>query len=164
MKDMERINRIQRHSVYQEQYRLLTEAEEERVFCGHSMEHFLDVARLMYIYNLEEQAGLEKELIYAAALLHDIGRYEQLSQGTPHHISSARIAEEIMADCGFEKTEISAVQNAILGHRNARSKEDRDLLTAYLYRADKQSRNCFACQAEQICNWSAEKKNLKIQY
>lgn len=63
----------------------------------------MDVARLMYIYNLEERAGLEKELIYAAALLHDIGRYEQISRGTPHHISGARIAEEIMADCGFEK-------------------------------------------------------------
>ncbi len=158
MKDMERIYRIQRHPVYQEQYRLLIEAEKERIFCGHSMEHFLDVARLMYIYNLEERAGLEKELIYAAALLHDIGRYEQISRGTPHHISGARIAEEIMADCGFGKEEISAVQNAIRGHRNAGSKENRDLLTAYLYRADKQSRNCFACQAEQICNWPIEKK------
>lgn len=161
---MERIYRIQRHPVYQEQYRLLIEAEKERIFCGHSMEHFLDVARLMYIYNLEERAGLEKELIYAAALLHDIGRYEQISRGTPHHISGARIAEEIMADCGFGKEEISAVQNAIRGHRNAGSKENRDLLTAYLYRADKQSRNCFACQAEQICNWPIEKKNLNIQY
>lgn len=44
------------------------------------MEHFLDVARLMYIYNLEDQAGFSKEMIYAAGLLHDIGRYEQMEK------------------------------------------------------------------------------------
>ena len=44
------------------------------------MEHFLDVARLMYIYNLEDQAGFSKEMIYAAGLLHDIGRYEQMKK------------------------------------------------------------------------------------
>lgn len=163
MKRMERIDRIQKHPVYQEQYRLLLEAEKERIFCGHSMEHFLDVARLMYIYALEEKAGLSKELIYAAALLHDIGRYEQIIQGTPHHISSARIAGEIMADCGFGEEEIAAVKRAILGHRSAESKEDKDVLTAYLYRADKQSRNCFACPAESMCDWPEEKKNLRIR-
>ena len=81
---MERIHKIQNHPVYKEEYRLLTEAEKERFFCRHTMEHFLDVARLMYIKNLEEQAGLDKELIYAAALLHDIGRYLQLTEGIPH--------------------------------------------------------------------------------
>lgn len=164
MKDMERIYRIQKHPVYKEQYKLLREAEKTRTFCGHSMEHFLDVARLMYIYNLEEQAGLEKELIYAAALLHDIGRYEEIKRGTPHHISGARMAGEIMEACGFQKAETEAVQRAIAGHRKAESMEAEELLTAYLYRADKQSRNCFSCQAEPLCDWPTEKKNLRIAY
>ena len=38
---------------------------------------FWNVARLMYIYALEEHLELPKELIYAAALLHDIGRAQQ---------------------------------------------------------------------------------------
>ena len=57
---MERIHKIQNHPVYKEEYRLLTEAEKERFFCRHTMEHFLDVARLMYIYNLEDDAGIDK--------------------------------------------------------------------------------------------------------
>ncbi|MDO5337821.1 MAG: HD domain-containing protein [Eubacteriales bacterium] len=161
---MERIHKIQNHPVFTEQYQLLCEAEKNRVFCGHTMEHFLDVARLMYIYSLEAQAGLSRELIYAAALLHDIGRYEQLTKGTAHDIASAALAEGILRDCGFEKEEIAAVKKAILGHRNPESRENPDLLTSYLYRADKQSRSCFACKAQEECDWPLEKKNLKIMY
>lgn len=161
---MERIHKIQTHPVFMEQYRLLCAAEKDRVFCRHTMEHFLDVARLMYIYNLEAGARLSRELIYAAALLHDIGRYEQLVLGTPHDIASAAIAETILKDCGFGDVEIAAVKKAILGHRNPASREHPDLLTAYLYRADKLSRNCFACPSEKQCNWPLEKKNMKIVY
>ena len=57
--------------------------EEERIFCRHDMSHFLDVARLSWIENLEKGLGIEKELIYAAALLHDCGRFRQYEDGTP---------------------------------------------------------------------------------
>ena len=69
---MKRIDQILSHPVFREQFALLQEAEKDRIFCRHTMEHFLDVARLMYIYNLEDQAGFSKEMIYAAGLLHDI--------------------------------------------------------------------------------------------
>lgn len=77
---MKRIDQILSHPVFREQFALLQEAEKDRIFCRHTMEHFLDVARLMYIYNLEDQAGFSKEMIYAAGLLHDIGRYEQMKK------------------------------------------------------------------------------------
>lgn len=159
---MERIKKIQMHTRYRELYDQLYEVEKERAFCRHTMEHFLDVARLMYIYNLEEQAGLAKELIYAAALLHDIGRLEQLTAGTPHDEASARLAAEIMGDCGFAAAEVAAVQRAVLGHRRKDSLASTDALTRYLYRADKKSRNCFCCPAEADCNWPPEKKNMWI--
>ena len=54
---MKRIDQILSHPVFREQFALLQEAEKDRIFCRHTMEHFLDVARLMYIYNLEDQAG-----------------------------------------------------------------------------------------------------------
>ena len=69
--DMDCVNQIWRHPVYQEHYKKIQELESERIFCRHTPEHFLDVARLMYIYALEEHLELPKELIYAAALLHD---------------------------------------------------------------------------------------------
>lgn len=163
-KAMERIHDIQAHPLFQELCEKLQNAEKDRVFCRHTMEHFLDVARLMYIYSLEDGAAVKKEIIYAAALLHDIGRYEQIRYGTPHDIASAGIAETIMRDCGFSQKEIRMVQNAILGHRNPESLTSGDSLTAYLYRADKKSRNCFACSARAACNWTKEKMNLWIEY
>ena len=65
---MKRIDQILSHPVFREQFALLQEAEKDRIFCRHTMEHFLDVARLMYIYNLEDQAGFSKEMIYAAGV------------------------------------------------------------------------------------------------
>ena len=65
---MERIQKILNHPLYQEQFKLLQDAEKDREFCRHTMEHFVDVARLMYIYTLEEKTNVSKELIYACLL------------------------------------------------------------------------------------------------
>ncbi len=37
------------------------EAEKERIFCHHDMNHFLDVARLMYIFSMERGYAFEKK-------------------------------------------------------------------------------------------------------
>ena len=160
---MKRIQAVYSHPLYQEQFSLLTDAEKDRIFCRHTMEHFLDVARLMYLYNLEEHAGLDKELIYAAALLHDIGRYEQIAHGTPHDIASAQMAQQILSETGFTDSEIHQIQDAILHHRGNEA-TGATPLALYLYRADKQSRNCFCCPASLECNWPESKKNLEIDY
>ena len=156
---MERIAAIRRHPRFQAEYGQLWAAEADRPFCRHGMEHLLSVARLMYLYSLEDQSGLPKDLLYAAALLHDIGRYEQISQGTPHHIAGARIAGEILPACGFTPEETAEIQAAILAHRAG---DHAGLLAVYLYRGDKQSRLCFACKAEPECSWPDEKKNMQI--
>lgn len=160
---MKRIQAIYSHPLFQEQFRLLSEAEKDRIFCKHTIEHFLDVARLMYLYSLEDGENLDKEVIYAAALVHDIGRYEQIAIGTPHDIASARMAQEILTDCGFTEDDIHLIQDAVLHHRGNSVTGDTPL-SRYLYRADKQSRNCFCCPASNECNWPAEKKNLEIDY
>lgn len=160
---MERVHRIQSHPLFQTLWKNLQEAEKTRVFCRHTMEHFLDVARLMYIYALEDGAKLRKDVIYAAALLHDIGRYEQLVSGTPHDIAGARLAGEIMQDCGFTAEEIQSVQGAVSEHRK-QDAAGTEALSTYLYLADKQSRLCFACPVREACIWPEEKKNIWIEY
>ena len=84
---MERVNQILQHTLYQSCRRQIDEKEKDRIFCGHDMGHLLDVARLAWIFNLEANQEISKERIYAAALLHDIGRHIQYENGTPHQIA-----------------------------------------------------------------------------
>lgn len=159
---MERVNRILEHGSYQECLRKNEEAEEDRRFCRHDMAHFLDVARIAWILNLQEKAGVKQELIYAAALLHDCGRWRQYEDGTPHERASAQIAPQILLECGFEKEERESVLAAIREHRNPESAKTAGL-TGLLYRADKLSRSCFSCKVCAECDWPEEKKNRRIR-
>ena len=158
IKGMERIRKIFRHPLYSEHLHKLMEAETDREYCRHDISHFLDVARISYIYALEDGAGLQKEIIYAAALLHDIGRYTEISEGIPHETAGAELSEIILGDCGFAEADIAEIKNAISRHRKGGS----GLLAEYIYRADKQSRRCFECNAAASCKWSEEKKNHDI--
>lgn len=160
--ERDRINEIWEHPKWQRAYHKIQELEQDRRFCGHSLEHFLDVARLAYIYSLEEQSKIPREWIYAAALLHDIGRHEQYLNQIPHQEASAVLARGILKDCGFLENEQSEIIQAIRGHRKDQNQEGS--LSHYLYQADKRSRCCIICPAEKECNWSEEKKNWKISY
>ncbi len=160
---MERIDRILRHPVYRECLAKVEEYEKDRIFCRHQTEHFLDVARIAWILNLEEEKTLQKDVVYAAALLHDIGRYVQYEDGTPHERASARIAPDILRDCGYSGEETERIVGAIAVHRN-RELAKKEPLKDILYRADKASRACFACKAEGQCDWKADKKNRNILY
>lgn len=160
---MERIDKILKHDLFIEGLHRTMEAERDRSFCRHNMQHFLDVARIGRILNAEEGAGIENELIYAAALLHDIGKYGQYTQGTPHESASAELAQEILRDCGFDQNETGVIMQSIRGHRDAVSAEVPGL-TGILYRADKLSRACFCCPARELCDWEAERKNMELRY
>ena len=140
---MERVNRILGNQVFLEHLRENEAAEEGRIFCHHNMEHFLDVARIAMIFNLQEGLGIPRDMIYGAALLHDIGRHEQYETGTPH--------------------EAREIAEAIALHRDSGARQRTDL-AGILYRADKASRACFCCKAEGQCNWSRERKNLELQW
>ena len=103
------------------------------------------------------------ELAELIGLLHDIGRYEQMEIGTPHHLAGARLAERILTDCDFSLTEQKSILAAIRSHR-VKDTAETPLFSRYLYRADKQSRNCLYCPARNACNWPEEKMNLTICY
>lgn len=160
---MERVNAILRNSKYQEHIDKIKQAEEGRIFCLHNMSHFLDVARIAALLNEEERVGISKELIYATALLHDIGRHVQYADKTPHEEASAILAPKILDEAGFEKWEQEEILYAIREHRNEQI-ENQKSLAGIIYRADKASRACFACDAQGVCDWKTEKKNLEIRY
>lgn len=167
------------HPLYQAELVKIAGYESNRIFCRHTFEHFMDVARIAYIMNLEKEYKLSKEIIYAAALLHDIGRARQYEDGTPHDKAGAAIADEILTDCGFGDDVRNMIIAAIKSHRGSthegeihESDKDtentghkeyaRDILATIIYKADKASRQCFRCNAQKECNWSMEKRNLEI--
>ncbi len=160
---MERVNRILRHEAFRRHLRNNEMAEEGRIFCRHNMEHFLDVARIAMILNLQGERRIPQDIIYGAALLHDLGRHEQYAAGTPHETASARIAPAILADCGYIPEEISCIVEAIALHRDSETAGRTDL-AGILYRADKASRACYVCKVSEQCNWKEDRKNQEIRW
>ncbi|MGN1412835.1 MAG: HD domain-containing protein [Anaerovoracaceae bacterium] len=158
---MNRLDKICSHPLWQKCLGEIGRLEENRIFCGHDVQHFLDVARIAYIENLEQGSGITKEMIYAAALLHDIGRHLQYTEGISHEEASARLSETILTDCGFTGKEAEEILQAIRLHRNPGTAEKTGL-AGLLYRADKKSRACGFCEAREQCNWPEEKKNLNL--
>ena len=156
---MEKVNRLLNNEEYREMLSCIQEAEKERIFCRHDMRHFLDMARLLHIYCLEEGIKADKPLIYAIGLLHDIGRAAQYKTGEEHHTASARAAEKLMPTCGFDEEQTKTAVNAILSHRSG----SEDKFFKLVYKADKKSRLCFECKARGECNWPKEKMNLEIE-
>lgn len=157
--DMERVWKIVTHPLYVQNMDENRKAEAERNFCRHDMDHFMSVARLAYIFKLERKYKVSKEEIYATAMLHDIGKWKQYLEGIPHEVASAKIARTILDETGFSVEERERMVTAILAHRKGTGEGE---LAEIIYDADKLSRDCFSCKAEEACNWSEDKKNKKI--
>lgn len=160
---MKRIDKILNHDLFNELLAKTYRYEADRVFCKHNMEHFLSVARIAQILNLKQKLKLDKAYVYAAALLHDIGRFRQYEDGTPHERASAELAPQILRESGFDGEETAMIVDAIIHHRSSEIEKEKSL-RGILYRADKLSRSCFACPVEHACNWKENKKNLKLRY
>ena len=52
---MNRLDEICSHPLWQKCLQEIGRLEEDRIFCGHDVQHFLDVARIAYIENLEQE-------------------------------------------------------------------------------------------------------------
>lgn len=159
---LSRTDKILDNASYKAYLNRIEAHEKERELCGHNLAHFIDVARIATILSLEEGVNFSRDHIYAAALLHDIGRHVQYEEGTPHEIASAELSIPILVAAGYTSDEIESIRIAILNHRNAAIKDDKTL-SGYIYRADKLSRNCYSCAASALCDWSVDKKNMTLK-
>lgn len=167
---MERIEKIRNHPLYTSNQQQINNMEVNRIFCCHGVNHALDVARILYILVLEQGLSYTKDIIYATALLHDIGRGVQYEEHASHHEVGARLAKDILKDCGFNEDEIAMITEAIAGHHTGKAHAEattdysEESFTDLFYKADKLSRNCFECKASKECYWTQEKRNLQIRY
>lgn len=158
---MERYQKVATHKKVNEYVDKIAHSEKGRIFCHHDWDHFLAVARIAYIFVLEQKLDISKDIVYATAFLHDIGKEAQYKRGIPHEIESAILAEGILKDCGYKEEEIKMITGAILHHRVY--DEENEEFEKIIYRADKLSRPCKGCKARDLCNWQEEKKNLGVQ-
>ncbi len=158
---MNKVNEILNNDLFKKYIKELETLETDREFCKHNIEHSLDVARIAYIKVLEENINISKEVIYAVALLHDIGRVLQYKDGTPHHKGSVIISEEILKDTSFSREEKDIIIDSIKEHREELAEND---FQSIIQISDKLSRNCYNCKAYDKCYWDYNKKNHIIKY
>lgn len=159
---MDKIRKIMNNTTYINSMTYIKDAEVDRKFCLHGVEHSLDVARICYILNLEEKLSYDKEIIYAMALLHDIGRSAEYQNKVSHHQAGADIARGILEDAGFDILDVEEICDAIASHKYV--EDNKKDLKYLLYKADKLSRNCFDCRMYAKCYWDENLKNKEITY
>lgn len=158
---MDRVDNILNNETFKKCLNRINEAEKDRKFCLHNIEHSIDVARIGYIISLENNLSVAKDVIYATALLHDIGRAEEYDNGISHHEASAIIAKGILADTGFDEAETEIICDAIKKHKCGQAQVN--TLSDLLYKADKLSRACYSCKAYKECYWDESKKNKTLE-
>ena len=100
----ERYNRIVRNEEFNRLLDEIEALEADRIYCRHGLEHLLDVARISYIQVLEDGLDYDKNILYAAALLHDIGRAAEYRDAGSHDEAGAVIAAGILRDCGYAES------------------------------------------------------------
>lgn len=158
---LEITNKILCDTEYQKLVSLLSALEKERVFCRHDMEHFLNVARICCLICEKKKISFNPDIIYSAALLHDIGRTVEYTGGESHHIAGKSISERILKKTGCSEEFRQTVIELIVDHRKYDT-EDLSLKSIFSL-ADKKSRLCFMCEARSECYWPDEKKNMNIE-
>lgn len=163
---MERVNKILHSKKYKNYLQKNKSLEEDRIFCKHNLEHFLDTARITYIMCLEQGIKINKEVVYGLGLLHDIGRFMEYEQGIPHDEASAELARELLDEADYNEEEKKLIINCILNHRKDEQVNlHKDVgLREIFYKADKLSRSCYNCEAKSQCKWDDNKKNYNIKY
>jgi HD superfamily phosphodiesterase len=159
---MERIDAIVRDPQFRESLSRIEKCEQDREFCKHNLQHFVDVARILYILMLESGqyqqfideerlggAAAAKEVIYAAGILHDIARWQEYETGEDHAMLGAEVSEPILERAGFKPGEIAVITRAIREHREHSIQMTR--LGELLFRADNLSRACHECSVKDKC-------------
>lgn len=159
--NLELTNKILVNETYRTELDNLRKLEKNRIFCCHDIQHFLDVARITMIICKEKGVDVVPDLIYSAALLHDIGRTREYTENIPHHIAGKETAEKILDETGCSHDMKNRIISLIVNHRNQQN--EKNSLESIFYIADKKSRLCFACASKDICNWHEDQKNMNIE-
>lgn len=184
---MKYCDRVLKHPIFEKFMQEIRQLEADRVYCRHELEHGVDVARLAWIYYMEDKLDDDsqnvgvlywkrpsygewveekeevKDLIYTCALLHDIGRVTQYRTGIHHSISGVEPAMQILQDIEAPESWVKEIMDVVSEHSHGSISDKKKNLEYYITKADHDCRLCFACQASDSCKWSEEEKNHTIE-
>lgn len=148
---MARVNQLLEHDDFICYMEKIENLEKERRFCRHGFEHGLSVARVAYAYLLERGTEIPaKEVVYAAAFLHDIGRWVEYQTGEDHAEASARLALPLLEACRFSSEDIQVILKGIREHRR-HPDDNLTLLGKAMALADDWARDCRNCTVQNLC-------------
>lgn len=102
---------------------------------AHGLDHTMRVTALCDRIGRKESADMK--ILISAALLHDISRPLEESDGIPHEEEGARIAEKFLPSLHYSNVQIQGVVHAILTHRYRSSRLPETLEAKILSDADK---------------------------
>lgn len=156
---MERIQPILQHPLYRDALQRMDILEHNRIYCRHGLPHLLDVARIAALLAVDRGVTYPRDVIYAAALLHDLGRLKQYMTGEPHAAAGVPMAQEILRDTTFTAAEQAEILQAVGRHQTGAAP---DSLAQIICEADHASRMCFVCPAADSCYWSEERRNHTV--
>lgn len=154
--DYNKIKKILNHKLFIENMRKIIQIEENRIYCKHDIFHCFDVARICYIIVLENNLHYDKDVIYALALLHDIGRAKQYESGEDHSLIGGEIAAQIMHDVAFSEHDIELVKDIILKHSGEHNILSPKTLKEAFLKSDFLARKCSFCSAIDTCKWKTK--------
>ena len=105
---------------------------------AHNMDH------IMRVYNLAmkiaEKEKVDKEVIQAAVLLHDIGGPKERNDPTgkiDHAVESAKLAKPFLQQIGFSEEKIEHILDSILSHRYRNKYQPKTKEAKIVFDADK---------------------------
>lgn len=149
---MARVNQILDNADYITYMEKIEDWEKDRRYCKHGYDHGLSVARIAYACLLESgERVISKEGVYAAALLHDIGRWVEYQTGEDHAEVSARLARPMLEMCRFSTEDIEVILDGIREHRRHQD-DNLTVLGKALAIADDCSRDCRHCAMQTQCH------------
>jgi len=105
---------------------------------GHNIDHVMRVYNLCL--NLAKGERVDRGILAAATLLHDIGGDKELSDKTgktDHAIESAKMAGPILNKLGYSGDKILKIQECIISHRYKTDNKPKSIEAKLLFDADK---------------------------
>lgn len=172
VRELGRIGVVRKDPFYLDCLSLNGERERDRLFCRHDYRHMVLVSQISCkiikqtggLYILVQTEGLKVkrsalEVVYAAGLLHDMGRWRQYDTGEDHALAGSVMAGSVLKRAGFSEREAGVITRAIREHRKALPGQS--YLGRVLCLADDLSRPCGSCGVRLDCYKYEYMENIK---